>query len=317
MPVWLAWLRFISPYYWAVTALSNNEFGAPVYDVPAPGSSSGQTQGELFMSQFNFPLSTMAKWGGIMFLYGLFLLIAFVAAPLALTYIRYDTRPGTRRLDAAAGGVEGAPSLSHMAATGSSTIAKAEGTGGPATHYTTGAGGLAGAAIDATGVGLLAGRAAPSYVGTRDDRDGGVEAAPTAASTGAPEQVAVPVGATGPAAAVGSTAAGAIPSAAQAASAEQPGGRRKPIIPFTPVTLAFRDVRYSVTTTKGEERPLLRGVSGYARPYTLTALMGASGAGKTTLQDCLSGRKTTGTLTGNIRLKVTRRPKRCWRARPL
>jgi len=68
-------------------------------------------------------------------------------------------------------------------------------------------------------------------------------------------------------------------------------------LPFTPVTLAFSNVRYRVTLTRqagGGERTLLRGVSGYALPGEVTMLMGASGAGKTTLLDAISGRKNTG-----------------------
>mmetsp|Transcript_44322 Transcript_44322/g.70888 ORF Transcript_44322/g.70888 Transcript_44322/m.70888 type:complete len:1597 (-) Transcript_44322:46-4836(-) len=45
---------------------------------------------------------------------------------------------------------------------------------------------------------------------------------------------------------------------------------------------------------------LLKGIDGYAKPYEMTALMGSSGAGKTTLMDVLAGRKTTGTVTGEI-----------------
>ena len=45
---------------------------------------------------------------------------------------------------------------------------------------------------------------------------------------------------------------------------------------------------------KGEELTLLRGIDGCFRPGVLTALMGASGAGKTTLMDVLAGRKTGG-----------------------
>lgn len=45
---------------------------------------------------------------------------------------------------------------------------------------------------------------------------------------------------------------------------------------------------------------LLKGVSGAFRPGVLTALMGISGAGKTTLMDVLAGRKTGGYIDGDI-----------------
>jgi len=45
---------------------------------------------------------------------------------------------------------------------------------------------------------------------------------------------------------------------------------------------------------------LLKGLSGAFRPGVLTALMGVTGAGKTTLMDVLSGRKTDGYIGGNI-----------------
>lgn len=47
---------------------------------------------------------------------------------------------------------------------------------------------------------------------------------------------------------------------------------------------------------------LLRGVTGSFRPGVLTALMGESGAGKTTLMDVLAGRKTGGYIEGDIRI---------------
>ena len=44
--------------------------------------------------------------------------------------------------------------------------------------------------------------------------------------------------------------------------------------------------------TKGPQLELLNGINGAFRPGVLTALMGVTGAGKTTLMDCLAGRKT-------------------------
>ena len=47
---------------------------------------------------------------------------------------------------------------------------------------------------------------------------------------------------------------------------------------------------------------LLKDVTGAFRPGVLTALMGVSGAGKTTLMDVLAGRKTGGYIEGDIRI---------------
>ncbi|EGZ27184.1 hypothetical protein PHYSODRAFT_284063 [Phytophthora sojae] len=73
---------------------------------------------------------------------------------------------------------------------------------------------------------------------------------------------------------------------------------------FVPVTLAFKDLWYSVPnpSNKDESIDLLKGISGYALPGTMTALMGSSGAGKTTLMDVIAGRKTGGTIQGEILL---------------
>lgn len=45
---------------------------------------------------------------------------------------------------------------------------------------------------------------------------------------------------------------------------------------------------------------LLRDVSGAFKPGVLTALVGVTGAGKTTLMDVLAGRKTSGYIQGEI-----------------
>lgn len=71
-----------------------------------------------------------------------------------------------------------------------------------------------------------------------------------------------------------------------------------------PVTLAFKNLWYSVSSPSHVNKPidLLKGISGYALPGTMTALMGSSGAGKTTLMDVIAGRKTGGQIRGSILL---------------
>ncbi|POM70838.1 ABC Superfamily, partial [Phytophthora palmivora] len=73
---------------------------------------------------------------------------------------------------------------------------------------------------------------------------------------------------------------------------------------FTPVTVAFKDLWYTVPDpiNPKETIDLLKGISGYALPGTITALMGSSGAGKTTLMDVIAGRKTGGKIRGQILL---------------
>ncbi|ETI41677.1 hypothetical protein F443_13111, partial [Phytophthora nicotianae P1569] len=73
---------------------------------------------------------------------------------------------------------------------------------------------------------------------------------------------------------------------------------------FTPVTVAFQDLWYSVPDPHNpkESLDLLKGINGFAVPGSITALMGSSGAGKTTLMDVIAGRKTGGKITGKILL---------------
>ncbi|XP_027174773.1 ABC transporter G family member 31 [Coffea eugenioides] len=89
-------------------------------------------------------------------------------------------------------------------------------------------------------------------------------------------------------------------------------GRRKKgmILPFQPLIMSFHNVNYFVDMPKEmssqgitEKRlQLLSNVSGLFSPGVLTALVGSSGAGKTTLMDVLAGRKTGGYIEGDIRI---------------
>ncbi|CAK7353518.1 unnamed protein product [Dovyalis caffra] len=84
--------------------------------------------------------------------------------------------------------------------------------------------------------------------------------------------------------------------------------KRGMVLPFQPLSITFDEIRYSVDMPQEmkaqgihEDRlELLKGVTGAFRPGVLTALMGVSGAGKTTLMDVLAGRKTGGYIDGTI-----------------
>ncbi|CAE5957576.1 unnamed protein product [Arabidopsis arenosa] len=84
--------------------------------------------------------------------------------------------------------------------------------------------------------------------------------------------------------------------------------KRGMVLPFEPHSITFDNVVYSVDMpqemieqgTQEDKLVLLKGVNGAFRPGVLTALMGVSGAGKTTLMDVLAGRKTGGYIDGNI-----------------
>ncbi|KAM0823890.1 hypothetical protein ACQ4PT_070564 [Festuca glaucescens] len=82
------------------------------------------------------------------------------------------------------------------------------------------------------------------------------------------------------------------------------------VLPFLPLSLCFNHINYYVDMPAemkeqgfAESRlQLLTDISGAFRPGVLTALVGVSGAGKTTLMDVLAGRKTSGSVEGSITL---------------
>ena len=106
-------------------------------------------------------------------------------------------------------------------------------------------------------------------------------------------------------------------------------------LPFQPITLVLKDISYSVPNPSysksaakaarkeglsdaelpheaKETLDLLQGLTGYAEPGVLTALMGGSGAGKTTLMDVIAGRKTIGTIKGDILVNGHPKEQKSW-----
>jgi ABC-type multidrug transport system ATPase subunit len=82
-----------------------------------------------------------------------------------------------------------------------------------------------------------------------------------------------------------------------------------------PVSVSLRNVSYKVKVQASgsrqsklpcaggsttEDKYLLNNINAFFLPGTMTALMGSSGAGKTTLMDVIAGRKTSGQVYGDI-----------------
>lgn len=85
----------------------------------------------------------------------------------------------------------------------------------------------------------------------------------------------------------------------------------------------MQDLKYFVdapskakSDNQSKENPakleLLKGITGFSCPGVLTALMGGSGAGKTTLMDVIAGRKTQGEITGDILVNGHPKDQRTW-----
>lgn len=99
-------------------------------------------------------------------------------------------------------------------------------------------------------------------------------------------------------------------SNANGTSVENGVKKKGMILPFQPLAMTFHKVNYFVDMPKEmssqgvseKKLQLLSSVSGVFSPGVLTALVGASGAGKTTLMDVLAGRKTGGYIEGEIKI---------------
>ncbi|XP_052182367.1 ABC transporter G family member 32-like isoform X3 [Diospyros lotus] len=86
--------------------------------------------------------------------------------------------------------------------------------------------------------------------------------------------------------------------------------QRGMVLPFQPLSMSFGNINYYVDVplelkqqgVLEDKLQLLVNITGAFRPGVLTALVGVSGAGKTTLMDVLAGRKTGGVIEGSIHI---------------
>ena len=281
IPHWLVWVFWISPLSWGVRSLAQNEFQASRYDYQESATNT-ERAGDYYLDQFDVTTNYAYKWAGVGYLIGFWLTFALVSS-YAITNIRAGGQLGTKRLPAID------PKAAQAAGLQIANGAMVNANGNPVQPVVTdsvasGAGSVGTALASTVGAPMGAAISATNSVAARD---------PLTVPPQVGAHLSVPI------------AEAPKRMSSRGKSSFQMGG-----MPFTPVTLAWRDIHYYVDVGKGKTKQtkhLLKGINGYSKPGSCTALMGSSGAGKTTLMDVIAGRKTMGRITGDI--LVNGRPK--------
>ena len=313
IPHWLVWVFWISPLSWGVRSLALNEFKSSRYDGP---SSSGQRLGDFYMSTYDVFTNEQYKWAGVGYLLGFFLTWYTSTLTLSLqprSMCRVDTLSVRRSflslLCVSRRAVVSSYAITYIRAGGSLGTKRLP----PVDNKQLKAQGLHvadGGMVDTNGK--------PVEAAVTDTTATALGSAATtvASEVGAPMGAAISV--TNSAAARNPIAVtpqvGGHVSLPIAVQPRLPSRHKSSFqlsgMPFTPVTLTWRNIHYYVDVGGRKNKVtkhLLKGINGFSKPGTLTALMGSSGAGKTTLMDVVAGRKTMGKITGDI--LVNGRPK--------
>lgn len=76
---------------------------------------------------------------------------------------------------------------------------------------------------------------------------------------------------------------------------------------YLPIDIDFNDIKYSVSLRGGGRKEILKGISGTCKAGRCTAIMGASGAGKTSLLDILACNQVQGRIEGKVLVNGTPR----------
>ncbi|KAF7127900.1 hypothetical protein RHSIM_Rhsim11G0138700 [Rhododendron simsii] len=71
-------------------------------------------------------------------------------------------------------------------------------------------------------------------------------------------------------------------------AAHQVVGVGPPLNADNGISLTWEDLWVTVPDAKGSRRPIIKGLTGYAQPGEILAIMGPSGCGKSTLLDALA-----------------------------
>ncbi|PNW84179.1 hypothetical protein CHLRE_04g224500v5 [Chlamydomonas reinhardtii] len=320
IPPWAIWAYWISPYAFAVRALVINEMVSPKWqNVPAPGGPPGMSLGDAALLSFDFYTTREWIWIGVGFLNGFYILFTLATA-WCLAYLNPEVpaaqlpdpeevanaraRAEARHAEMQKLALAKAPSMKQQQQQARSTsvaIVKTDSVGDNP---------ISGKGDDSEAGPKMV--LSPSMAAIHDyiDISSSLPFTPItlvfqdlkywvpnpAYSRRAARKAAEAAAAAGQAAvdahAAGKDVEAALPDKPPA-GADQPGGGLLPL-----------EAR--------ERLQLLSGITGFNEPGVLLALMGGSGAGKTTLMDVIAGRKTVGEIGGTITVNGHKAEPRAW-----
>eukprot|EP00891_Asterochloris_glomerata_P006227 jgi/Astpho2/6227/Aster-03635 len=269
LPAWAGWLYWINPLSYALRALVLNEFEAPRWHKPSPYDPA-RSLGTFILDTFDF--NHAHWWTGA----SVGVLVAFILAANVVIVVGLKTLPPPGRRQAVVPpskdkedqpGPEAQPGKPQR----QPGLRQKDSPGSEPT----------------------------SSVG---HSSGGLAVAPDSSRS---------LGGAAPLEPVSSRSIGG----ATPGHSDNPEGPEGAVLGFQPITLTFRDLHYFVVVgaaaqkgrkadegAKATEIDLLHSITGAFRPGVLTALMGATGAGKTTLMDVVCCRKTSGRVTGEVKV---------------
>lgn len=263
-----------------MTSLANNEFLASRYQAPLPGSGSTVPAGAQFMASFDFAYGTWWKLGGLLFLLGLYALVGLFAQPWALKTFRHDIRPGTRRQpleEPAAAATAAAQAPDHVP---SPLPVKPVALAFHDIRYSVPVPKKKGAAAGKTAAVAASTLLLPPATATAPYVSGGANTAPSERRSGGDNNgdVSGAVLANQTAAAANATLPTPAHQTPTTGGSNSRTWSRRQAGPYSDLNISTA-ASSGAESIHSQQKELLRGISGFARPGTLTALMGASGAG--------------------------------------
>ncbi|KXZ50448.1 hypothetical protein GPECTOR_16g622 [Gonium pectorale] len=318
IPPWAIWAYWISPFAYALRCLVVNEMVSPKWqNVPAPpGMPPGLSLGDAALQSFDFYTERKWIWIGVGFMQGFFLLFtlgAIISLHVQQPEVPAAQLPDPEELKRAR---ERAQERRARIAERQQSEVKGADTSSKKKEELVVAVRPAGSRISAPGVDV-----------ERTSHGKGLVISPSAAalqdfidiSSSLPFtpitlvfqdlKYWVPNPAYSRAAA---KKAAKVQAEANQAAIDAHAGGSKDVEAAKPAAAPAPAARAGGPPPTQERLQLLSGITGFNEPGVLLALMGGSGAGKTTLMDVIAGRKTIGTIGGTITVNGHAADPRAW-----